>query len=90
MDSEFITMKYQAIRSLKTKNKVLKICDTLKEAHEVIIADGGNFMEFSYYGGFPVYVNTVTKKVWNIQGLAEGMGIVCSLNKEELSAFDFS
>ncbi len=83
-------MKYQAIKSLKTKNKVLKICDTLAEAHEVIKNDGGNFMEFSYFGGFPVYVNTETKKVWNIQGLHETLGMVLSLNKEELSAFNFN
>lgn len=83
-------MKYQAIRQLKTKNKLLKVCDSLKEAHETIKADGGVFFEFSYFGGFPTYCNTVTKRVHQIQGQHETLGIVLSLNNDELSKFDFN
>lgn len=83
-------MKYQALKRLKTKTKLLKLCDTLKEAHEVITADGGNFVGFNYMGGFPVYANSATERTWSIQGQVEGLGIVCSINKDELQAFDFA
>lgn len=29
-------MKYQALKRLKTKTKLLKMCDTLQEAHDII------------------------------------------------------
>jgi len=83
-------MKYQALKRLKTKSKLLKLCDTLQEAHETITADGGKFREFSYVGGFPAYVNEDTGKVYNIQGLHEGYNIVLGLDKEELSIFNFN
>ena len=83
-------MKYQALKRLKTKNKLLKLCNTLQEAHETITTDGGKFREFSYIGGFPVYVNEATSKVYNIQGLHEVYNIVLGIDKKELSAFNFN
>ena len=84
-------MKYQALKKLKTKTKVLKICDTLKEAHEVIIREGAKFHSFSYIGGFPIY--EIEKEsghsYYNIQGLHETLNIILGINKEELSQFDF-
>lgn len=81
--------KYQAIRRLKTKNKLLKLCDSLQEAHEVIKKDGGVFMEFSYFGGFPTYANSETGRVHQIQGQHAQLGIVMSLDKKELQSFNF-
>lgn len=83
-------MNYQVIKSLKTKNKLVKICDSLKEAHETIKEAGATFMELSYFGGFPVYADTVKKAVYQIQGQHKQLGFVLSLNKEELSKFDFN
>lgn len=83
-------MNYQAIRQLKTKNKVIGIFPTLQEAHDTIKKDGATFMEFSYFGGFPVYTDTVKKRVYSIQGQVKGLEIVCSLDKKELSAFNFT
>lgn len=83
-------MKYQALKQLKTKTKLLKLCDSLKEAHEVIKEDGGKFICFSYIGGFPAYRNEVYNRHYNIQGLVEGLNVMCSLNKEELSKFNFN
>lgn len=86
-------MKYQALKRLKTKTKLLKLCDTLQEAHEIIKAEGAIFDSFSYIGGFPVYAKYTTNDqrptFYSIQGLAMPLGVVCSLPKEELSAFKF-
>lgn len=81
-------MKYQALKRLKTKTKVLKICDSLAEAHKIISEDGGKFVEFSYMGGFPVYLNE-KNQAYNIQGLHEQLNIVLGIDKELLSAFNF-
>jgi hypothetical protein len=81
-------MKYQALKQLKTKNKLLKMCDTLKEAHEIIKADGGNFHNFSYIGGFPIYKSNTHH--YSIQGKHEAMGMVMSLSDSEKLAFNFN
>jgi len=85
-------MKYQAIKKLKTKRKVLKICDTLQEAHNTITAEGAKFHSFSYIGGFPIYERPEESghKYYTIQGLHDTLDIVLSLDKEELSAFNFN
>lgn len=82
-------MKYQALKRLKTKSKLIGLCDTLLEAHKLIRKDGGEFVEFAYIGGWPVYRNNDTGRVYNIQGLVEDLNIVCSLNKDELQKFNF-
>jgi len=83
-------MKYQVLKALKTKNKLIKLCDTLAEAHETIRALDVPFMELSYIGQFPTYACSVKKQVYQIQGLHESLGIVLGINKEELSAFNFN
>jgi hypothetical protein len=81
-------MKYQALKRLKTKSKLLKLCDTLKEAHETIKAEGASFDSFSYMGGFPIYQNE--KNYYSIQGLHEKFNCVLGIGKEELQAFNFN
>ncbi len=87
-------MKYQALKKLKTKNKLIKICDTLQEAHDIITKqEQAKFFEHSYYGGFPIYVKQVKDKegsIYSIQGLAEGINVMCSLNDKEKLAFNFN
>jgi len=85
-------MKYQALKKLKTKTKLLKLCDTLKEAHEVIKAEGAKFHSFSYIGGFPIYEREkeLGRNYYNIQGLHEQLGIVLGISEEELLAFNFN
>ena len=85
-------MKYQALKKLKTKTKVLKICDTLQEAHDIIKAEGAKFHSFSYIGGFPIYEveKESGRNYYNIQGLHETLNIVLGLNKDELSDFNFN
>ena len=80
-------MKYQALKGLKTKTKVLGIFDTLQEAHQVITMAGGIFQCFSYIGGWPAYSDNKNYH-YNIQGLAD-IGVVCSIPKQELDQFDF-
>lgn len=79
-------MKYQALKRLKTKTKLLKMCDTLDEATAVILADDPTaiFCGLSYIGQFPQYQG---KHTYNVQGsvqLANGQSVVCSLSKDEL------
>jgi len=83
-------MKYQVLRAYKTKNKLVKLCDSLQEAHNVIKKEGVPFMELSYIGNFPTYASSVNKKVFQIQGLHEGFNIVLGLAQKELDAFDFT
>ena len=83
-------MKYQVLKALKTKNKLVKLCDTLAEAHETIKAQGVPFMELSYIGQFPTYASSVKKQVYQIQGLHDTLGICLGLSKEELSTFNFN
>lgn len=83
-------MKYQALKRLKTKSKLLKLCDSLQEADEVIKKDGGIFREFSYIGGYPTYINALNDKVYQIQGYHEKLGIVLGIDNDELSKFNFS
>lgn len=82
-------MKYQALKRLKTKTKLLKLCDTLAEADQIIKQDGGIFNSFAYIGGWPVYVNEANNLYYNIQGLAD-VGVVCSIPQQELDQFDFT
>jgi len=85
-------MKYQALKQLKTKSKLLKMCDTLQEAHDIITKENNaTFKEFSYMGGFPVYRND--KHTFSIQGacmLDVGGHIVCGLDTKELTNFNFN
>ena len=81
-------MKYQALKGLKTKTKVLGIFNTLSEAHQAIVKAGGRFECFSYMGGFPAYVDDKNYH-YNIQGLAD-IGVVCSLSDEEKNKFNFN
>ena len=82
-------MKYQALKGLKTKTKILGIFNTLEEAHKAIIASGGVFKCFSYMGGFPAYIDDKNYH-YNIQGMVEiGAGVVCSIPPEELNQFNF-
>ena len=85
-------MKYQALKRLKTKTKLIKLCDTLQEAHDVIKAEGAKFHSFSYIGGFPIYEREKEsgKYYYNIQGLHEQLNIVLGLNQKELSVFNFN
>jgi len=76
-------MKYQALKHLKTKAKVLKICDTIDEAKAIIKAEGAVFHDFSYMGGFPLFWKDGTQ-LYSIQGMVKGLGIVCSIPKDEL------
>lgn len=82
-------MKYQVLKALKTKSKLIKLCDTLQEAHDTIKALDIPFMELSYIGQFPTYASSVKKQVYQIQGLHEGYNIVLGLSKDELSTFNF-
>ncbi len=83
-------MKYQVLKRLKTKNKLIKLCDSLKEAHEYIINENVPFMELSYIGQFPTYASSVSGKVYQIQGLHDTLNIVLGLSNDELSKFNFT
>jgi len=78
-------MKYQALQHLKTKSKLLKMCDTLQEAKNVIMAKGARYERLSYYGGFPTF--SLGSKTFSIQGAVmfdTGNHIVCSIPQKEL------
>jgi hypothetical protein len=77
-------MKYQAIQHLKTKSKLLKMCDTLQEAKQLIVGLGARYEGRSYVGGFPTF--SLNNKRFSIQGaymLSDGNHIVCSLPDKE-------
>ena len=80
-------MKYQALKHLKTKSKLLGLFSTIEEAREAIrTADPrAKFTGFSYIGGFPYFHDTETQdaRPYTIQGQVHG--IVCSIKKEEAS-----
>ena len=80
-------MKYQALKGLRTKTKVLGVFNTLNEAHQAIRDAGGVFKCFSYIGGFPAYIDD-KNYTYNIQGQAD-IGFVCSIPTDELSKFNF-
>lgn len=84
-------MKYQALKRLKTKTKLLKMCDTLQEAHALITAEGAKFHSFSYIGGFPIYESEKEsgRNYYSIQGYVERMQVMCSLPKQEVEIFNF-
>jgi hypothetical protein len=93
----FFSMKYQALEALKTKTKLLKMCDTLPEAISVITSLGARFESLTYIGGFPHFVRlpagTETRqRHYEIQGscdMGNGQSVVCSLDKKELEAVGF-
>ncbi len=80
------TMKYQLLQHLKTKTKVLEIYDTLAECKSFAKQDGVKFEGLSYVGNFPTFSDN-SGKFYSIQGLAEGLNIVCSLPKGEAESF---
>lgn len=79
-------MQYQVIKHLKTKKKLIKLCDSLQEAINTINANGGRFNHLSYVGGFPVFRDD-HNHLFSIQGLVSN--IVCSINKKELELARF-
>jgi len=83
-------MQYQAIQHLKTKSKLLKMCDTLQEAKQILMDKGARYEGRSYVGGFPTF--SLNNKHFSIQGafiLENGNHIVCSLpNKEVETLFN--
>jgi len=80
-----ITMKYQVLKQLKTKNKRIALHDTLGEAKKTLADINATFRELSYVGQFPVY--TDGKYIYSIQGLHTQFDIVLSLSKEELATY---
>lgn len=80
-------MKYQALKHLKTKSKLLGIFPTIADAREAIRqADPRATRQGdSYMGGFPYYHDTATQdaRPYTIQGMNENYGIVCSIPAEE-------
>lgn len=83
-------MKYQVLKRLKTKSKLIKMCETLEEAIGVLKGLGAKFIELSYIGQFPTY-KTETH-YYQIQGavmLGVGGHIVCGFEKEELLTAKF-
>jgi len=80
-------MKYQAIQHLKTKTKLLKMCETLQEAKQVIMEKGARYDGRSYLGGFPTF--SLNGKSFSIQGACffkDGKHIVCSLPEKEVES----
>lgn len=80
-------MKYQVLKRLKTKNKLVKMCASLEEAMSVLKNLGAEFIELSYIGQFPTYKSET--HYYQIQGQHDTLGIVLSLSKEELSTIKF-
>ena len=76
-------MKYQVLKRLKTKSKLIKMCESLEEAHNLMKSLGGQFIELSYVGQFPTY--KTPSHYYQIQGafmLEVGGHIVCGFHKE--------
>lgn len=79
-------MKYQALKHLKTKSKLLGMFDTIVEAREAIrLSDPQATRQGdSYIGGFPFYHDTTTQdaRPYTIQGsVAVGdRHVVCSIS----------
>ncbi len=83
-------MKYQVIKHLKTKTKVLDICDTMNEADRVITEQDAMFKGFAYIGGFPIFYDDIGRR-YSIQGLVplvDGGGVVCSIPHKELKIYN--
>ena len=76
-------MKYQTIKHLKTKSKIIALSDTFSEALNIVPIPA-KFIELSYIGNFPVF--TDGKYTYSIQGLAD-IGIVCSLPEKDLMGY---
>ena len=78
-------MKFQALHHLKTKSKLLKMCDTLQEAKLTIENLGARYEGLSYYGGFPSF--SLKDRMCSIQGahfINKEKFIVCSIPAEEI------
>lgn len=78
-------MNYQALQHLKTKSKLLKMCDSLQEAKQVIEEKGAIYQGRSYVGNFPTF--SAGSKRFSIQGsinMGKDWSIVCSLPESEL------
>ena len=83
-------MKYQVLKKLKTKSKLIKMCDSLEEAVSVMKDLGAKFIELSYIGVFPTFKTDT--HYYQIQGafmLDNGSHIVCGFDKEAKS-FNFT
>lgn len=83
-------MKYQVLKRLKTKTKLIKMCDSLEESIGVLKRLGAEFVEISYIGQFPTY--KTSSHYYQIQGaiiLSDGNHIVCGLDKEEILKVKF-
>ena len=84
-------MKYQIIKHNKTGSKKLAMVNTMAEAKEFVKnIDTKNlgmlFNGLSYIGQFPTFVDN-KNKIYSIQGSVDGLGIVCSLPKEDLAEY---
>lgn len=83
-------MKYQVLKKLKIKSKLIKMCDSLEEAVGVLKMIGAEFVELSYVGQFPTY--KTENHYYQIQGavmLDVGGHIVCGFD-EEAKLFNFN
>lgn len=84
------SMKYQAVKQLKTKTKLLRMCDTLAEADMLIRSHGGRYEGLSYIGSFPTYRDE-QNRIYSIQGavLFRDRSVICSLDQKELELYPF-
>lgn len=78
-------MKYQVLKSLKTKSKLIRLCDTLQEAKDTLVSLNAHFCELSYVGQFPVYSDN--KHTYSIQGLHDHLKVMLSLSKDDLATY---
>ncbi len=72
-------MKYQVLKHLKTKSKLVAMCDTLAEAQNVLAEKGATYWKLSYIGSFPIYTNA--KDTYSIQGFVPTVGVKKMQNK---------
>lgn len=79
-------MKYQLIRHFKTVSRVLTVYDTLEDCHKFASQESVVFTGLNYIGNFPIF-NDNRGWVYSIQGLVDGLNIVCSLPKGEAESF---
>lgn len=76
-------MRYQLIQHLKTKSKVISIEPNVEATMQKLGELGAYFVGHSYIGNFPIF--NANTKVYSVQGLADGLDIVCSLKAEDLA-----
>lgn len=77
-------MKYQTIKHLKTKAKLIALSESFTEAVAKIPAPAV-FRELTYIGGFPVF--TSEGHTYSIQGFVERLGVMCSLPEEDVKQY---